>query len=584
MNESNEGDLTKVCGQGVFTKLRLLPRGGTKEDNVSPTYKNRRTRFSKRKNKQLHSGSPFDLTPIDLRTPHQTFMTEDSSICHSFQARSIQSDGEPIAQFEVLHTIDDVSNGFISLSSMGDSSRDRRDPTPRATNSKQPNDKAKKSQHLKPQDHLINSQSLIVSAFDEAPTGDHQSFQSTISSKESGDAIDDIAAKDKEKQEQMVTAMKNMIIKQQHNLSTLAEKNQVYRNRLVASHDRVIDLRKEHLEQKDAISKLQFERESFEAEAIWLREELLSMKDQIQSLANNSTESQPNLESMTPNSQHRPDRATRDRASSETRWSRPQGFILDRNKDCPFVEDEVALTSPRADILAPTTIRPNLRVITDAEPSSPISHSPDNNVALRPAVTQLTPNNNESRFAKAPTKISSPTSEASPSPSLIPRQLSLSSPRQTASITESDADLQWARDQMKTLALIKKDIKSRDSVAAEKFQNGPTGNKEMSPRAFIVTSSPKSILQSRVMKLRATLEKMQINKKDNKIKMVENRDESNSLRTEVGLTGQEGNGNKREILDVGVYQRADVVKRSELRVHYQLKGRVRMSHDGIDSI
>jgi hypothetical protein len=86
------------------------------------------------------------------------------------------------------------------------------------------------------------------------------------------------------RKENLLVAMRDTIVQQQENLQMLAIKNQQYRDRLAASHDRVQSLRKDHLGSMDAIIKLQFERESFEAEAVWLREELKTIRNELAKL------------------------------------------------------------------------------------------------------------------------------------------------------------------------------------------------------------------------------------------------------------------------------------------------------------
>ena len=301
----SDGELSRICGQGVFTKLRLLPKAGTKEEKTFLNHENRRIGFSKRKNKQLHSGSPFDLSLIDSRTnfqPHEAYMsgeTSTSSSTFSFQARSSHSAGEPIAQFE-FHGVSETVNGFSSISSIDTNSEVGLDPTPKASNSKPPPPHYMEDTLEPVQRHprkkvaspnLFTSHSSSLSAVDEVASNEdyggdfhaNQSFQSTISSKESCDGDDVISSasrRNKDTQERMINAMKDMIVQQQKNIQDLDKKNHMYRSRLVASHDRVVDLRKEQMDQKDSIIKLQFERESFEAEAIWLREELLALKSQ----------------------------------------------------------------------------------------------------------------------------------------------------------------------------------------------------------------------------------------------------------------------------------------------------------------
>ena len=117
----------------------------------------------------------------------------------------------------------------------------------------------------------------------------HMDSESTMSSMHSNPILDDSHGSDeamargsKERPaEKVLVSMREMILQQQDNLQELADKNNRYRQKLEMSNDRILHLRKEQLDQKDAITKLQFERESFEAEAVWLREELKTIRKEL---------------------------------------------------------------------------------------------------------------------------------------------------------------------------------------------------------------------------------------------------------------------------------------------------------------
>jgi hypothetical protein len=74
----------------------------------------------------------------------------------------------------------------------------------------------------------------------------------------------------------VVLAMHDMILQQQKHLEELAVKNQMYRDRLAITKNQILLQSKDSIE---TLAKLRFERESFEAEALWLREELRILRN-----------------------------------------------------------------------------------------------------------------------------------------------------------------------------------------------------------------------------------------------------------------------------------------------------------------
>ena len=622
----SDGDLSRICGQGVFTKLRLLPKAGTKEEKTFLNHKNRRSGFSKRKNTQLHSGYPFDLSPIDSKTDfqtHEAYMsgeTSTSSSTFSFQARSQHSTGDPIAQIE-FHGIPGTENAFHSLSSIDTNSEVGLDPTPKASNNSKPQPTHYMDDTPEPvQQHprkkvsspnLFTSHSKSLSAVEEVTSSEdyggdfqaNQSFQSTISSKESGDGDDGIASANRQNQDtqdRMINAMKDMIVQQQKNIQDLDSKNHMYRSRLVASHDRVVDLRKEQMDQKDSIIKLQFERESFEAEAIWLREELLALKNQAHS-RKNDLDGQSNLETKSDSSQQSSEISTRTEGSSEIRWSRAQRYTLNRNTMDEILEEAVVAISPRIRAVQSNTVtRPTLRIITEVDDlslTSPSSEIPEELsgvvLAQSPLVSKHTPplvTNAQKGVYNSPKCDQDPLStKVLIKPTTLPTPSHpLPSPPVETNLNDSDTDLRWARAQMKVINLIKEDIKSRDPLAYEKVYNGPLGERDSFSSEVSASKAPNLNLKTRVMKLRSSFEKMQIGVKEGSNKIDDRRDDTSSLRTEVGKGVEEGSCNyhDRDGIDLDRESRDvdEIVISSPLLVHYQLKGKLRVSHDGTDSI
>ena len=125
-----------------------------------------------------------------------------------------------------------------------------------------------------------------------------------------------------EETEIALIAMRDTILQQQENLQELAIKNQKYRDRLAASQNRVHALCKNHLGSMDAIVRLQFERESFEAEALLLREELKKIRKEFTMLNRNRAGDKVTTEQLVEQL------ISPIKATSEIRWTRAQGSIL----------------------------------------------------------------------------------------------------------------------------------------------------------------------------------------------------------------------------------------------------------------
>lgn len=81
--------------------------------------------------------------------------------------------------------------------------------------------------------------------------------------------------------EQMIRSMQEIIMQQEENLNALGSQNAQYRENMSLFQDHVLNLKKEQVDQRNEILKLQYERESYEAEALSLREELKTMRDEL---------------------------------------------------------------------------------------------------------------------------------------------------------------------------------------------------------------------------------------------------------------------------------------------------------------
>ena len=81
--------------------------------------------------------------------------------------------------------------------------------------------------------------------------------------------------------EEMIRSMHQIIMKQEENINVLGLENERYRENMSLFQDHVMALKQEQLNQKNEISKLHFEKESYEAEATTLREELQTLRSEL---------------------------------------------------------------------------------------------------------------------------------------------------------------------------------------------------------------------------------------------------------------------------------------------------------------
>ena len=93
--------------------------------------------------------------------------------------------------------------------------------------------------------------------------------------------------------ERMMISMQAIIMQQEDNLNSLEEQNRQYREKLASFQDHIFSLKKEQLNQKNEIHKLNFERESFEAEAMSLKEELQTIRAELASAKKFVVEKEP---------------------------------------------------------------------------------------------------------------------------------------------------------------------------------------------------------------------------------------------------------------------------------------------------
>jgi hypothetical protein len=93
--------------------------------------------------------------------------------------------------------------------------------------------------------------------------------------------------------ESMMKKMQEIIMQQEENLQTLGEQNRHYRAKLGSFQGHIFNLEKEQLNQKNEIQKLNFERESIEAEAMVLKEELRMIRSEFNTTKHSTTTREP---------------------------------------------------------------------------------------------------------------------------------------------------------------------------------------------------------------------------------------------------------------------------------------------------
>jgi hypothetical protein len=72
----------------------------------------------------------------------------------------------------------------------------------------------------------------------------------------------------------MLIGMRHLVLKQQMKLAELSEQNSQYRREIRSYQHTLLAMKEDQMTQKDQISLLTIEKETFEAEAIWLREKM----------------------------------------------------------------------------------------------------------------------------------------------------------------------------------------------------------------------------------------------------------------------------------------------------------------------
>jgi hypothetical protein len=335
-----------MCGTATLTKLGILPSHKKRKQH----------RFLQKTSKQYQS-IPLELTPINT-----LFVTEQEFLRgqHGTSSETGSSDGAPLAspdsvEFSAGIPQFDANTAMVhqGLTEVPISPERPKSVTPRSSNkrfdfSNQEFDTEEETEeddymvfeddeeapplspHSPPLVHRENSHFHVSTEVDndnngmmQTPSKDNSSISTKEDSCESSDQSplhQDRARKEEE--EKALIAMRDTILQQQENLQRLAIKNQQYRDRLAESHGRVKSLYRNHLGSVEAIVKLQFERESFEAEAVLLREELKKIRNEL-SMLHKDKDCDVRKGDL-----HFGMQMANNKATSEIRWSRGQGSIL----------------------------------------------------------------------------------------------------------------------------------------------------------------------------------------------------------------------------------------------------------------
>jgi hypothetical protein len=84
--------------------------------------------------------------------------------------------------------------------------------------------------------------------------------------------------------ESMLKSMRDLILQQQQTLSTMGAQNHQYRLKIAAYQDHFLEMRNEGCNQREQLYRLQLERDSFETEARWFRDEIINLRQEMSSL------------------------------------------------------------------------------------------------------------------------------------------------------------------------------------------------------------------------------------------------------------------------------------------------------------
>lgn len=83
---------------------------------------------------------------------------------------------------------------------------------------------------------------------------------------------------------EMLTAMRSLVLKQQEALRELSHENQHYRTKLGEYQNMLIKMKQDQAATDSVVNQLKLEKEAFEAEAMWLREEIRAVKAHVEDM------------------------------------------------------------------------------------------------------------------------------------------------------------------------------------------------------------------------------------------------------------------------------------------------------------
>jgi hypothetical protein len=89
----------------------------------------------------------------------------------------------------------------------------------------------------------------------------------------------------------MLIGMRHLVLKQQMKLAELSEQNSQYRREIRSYQHTLLSMKEDQMIQKDQIGLLTIEKETFEAEAIWLREKMKAFEAEAMKAPQSSPES-----------------------------------------------------------------------------------------------------------------------------------------------------------------------------------------------------------------------------------------------------------------------------------------------------
>lgn len=160
---------------------------------------------------------------------------------------------------------------------------------------------------------------------------------------------------------EMLAAMRNLVLKQQSALKELSKENTHYRKKMEDYQNAIIKMKRVQTEQDGKLAQLQLEKEAFEAEAMWLRGQIELMSRGMD-LDDDDDEVQRKLrnlmlggsDALTPSSNA--ERAATDAFNSFKRRTLSPGTVMDRavkslhgSKSAPWGWDERLVVDARDD-------------------------------------------------------------------------------------------------------------------------------------------------------------------------------------------------------------------------------------------